>query len=239
MSNFVLVHGAWSDSTAWNLVSERLCANGHHVLARDLPAHGADSTEPADATLDGYVGTVAELVLGVGEPVVLVGHSMAGTVISQVAERVPEAIERLVYVAAFMLPSGQSLYGFTQTSPGMTDSLLGPALRPGDGVLGVDPDQFVAAFCADAPSDEATRALSTLRPDPLAPLATPISITDERWGSVPRTYIHTTLDRCVSLASQREMVAATGAAIVAELDAGHLAMLSLPDELTARLTAGH
>jgi pimeloyl-ACP methyl ester carboxylesterase len=238
MSTFVLVHGAWSDASAWSAVTERLLAAGHRVITPDLPAHGADPTPPAEATLDGYVTTVADAIAAAGEPVVLVGHSMAGTVISQVAERAPDTVERLVYLAAFMLSSGQSLYGFTQTSPGMAESLLGPALRPGDDVLGVDPEQFVAVFCHDAATADAQRAAAALRPDPLAPLGTPIDISDARWGSVPRTYIHTSRDRCVSPASQREMVAAVGATTVHELDAAHLAMLSRPDELTALLTAG-
>lgn len=58
-------------------------------------------------------------------------------------------------------------YGFTQTSPGMADGALGPALRPGEGVLGTDPDQFIATFGADLPDDLARQALSSLRPEPL------------------------------------------------------------------------
>lgn len=237
MSTFVLVHGAWSDASAWDRVAEHLTAGGHRVVAPDLPAHGTSSTPAAEATLDGYVATVRDAIASVGAPVVLVGHSMAGTVISQVAEADPSAVERLVYLAAFLLPDGQSLYGFTQSSPGMADSLLGPALRPGDGVLGVDPEQFVDVFCGDAPGADAHSARESLRPDPLTPLGTPIHVTAERWGSVPRTYIHTTLDRCVSPASQREMVEAAGVDAIRSIEAGHLAMLSRPAELADLLTA--
>jgi pimeloyl-ACP methyl ester carboxylesterase len=192
--------------------------------------------------LDGYVDTVIAAAEQLGAPAVLVGHSMAGTVISAVAERRPDLVEHLVYMAAFLLPSGQSLYGFTQTSPGMTDSALGPALRPGDGVLGVDPDQFIDVFCADAPGDLARHALSSLRPDPLAPLGTPITVPPERWGTIGRSYIHTDRDRCVSPASQAEMVTAVGVNATQHLDAGHLAMLSHPTEVAeaiSDLPTGH
>lgn len=237
MSTFVLVHGAWSNADAWHLVADRLRAIGHDVVSPELPAHGADATAPASVTLDDYITTVTDAIHAAGAPAVLVGHSMAGTVISSVAERSPDLVDRLVYVAAFLLPSGQSLYGFTQSSPGMADSLLGPALRPGDGVLGVDPAQFVDVFCHDAPTGLAASALASLRPDPLAPLGTPIEVTAERWGARHRTYIHTTADRCVSPASQAEMVAAVGAHTVRSIDAGHLAMLSQPDALAALIAA--
>lgn len=233
MSTFVLVHGAWSNADAWPLVAAHLRAGGHTVATPDLPAHGADAAAPTSVSLDDYVATVADAITTAGAPAVLVGHSMAGTVISMVAERHPDLVERLVYVAAFLLPSGQSLYGFTQSSPGMAESLLGPALRPGDGVLGVDPAQFVDVFCHDAPADLAAAALAALRPDPLAPLGTPIEVTAERWGQRHRTYVHTTADRCVSPASQAEMVAVVGAHTVHTVDAGHLAMLSQPEALAA------
>jgi pimeloyl-ACP methyl ester carboxylesterase len=235
MSSIVLVHGAWSDASAWDHVAQKLTSAGHQVAVPDLPAHGRDLTSPTDATLEAYVATVITAAEGLAGPVVLVGHSMAGTVISVAAELRPDLVEHLVYLAAFLLPSGQSLYGFTQTSPGMASSALGPALRPGDGVLGVDPDQFIDAFCADATDEFARHALSSLRPDPLAPLGTPITVTAKRWGAVPRSYIHTDLDRCVSPASQAEMVAAVGVGSTRHLEAAHLAMLSQPDALTAAI----
>lgn len=236
MTFFVLVHGAWSDASAWADVAALLRDAGHPVSTPGLPAHGADPTPPQDATLDGYADVVEQAVEQAAEqlpgPVVLVGHSMAGTVVSTVAERRPELVAHLVYVAAFLLPDGQSLYGFTQSSPGMADSSLGPALRPGEGVLGVDPDAFVDVFCADAAPEKAAAARAALRPDPLAPLGTPVRVTAARWGSVPRSYVHTAADRCVSPTSQREMVEAVGAGDVRTLDAAHLVMLSRPEELT-------
>jgi pimeloyl-ACP methyl ester carboxylesterase len=235
MASIVLIHGAWSDASVWDQIAQRLVAAGHTVATPNLPAHGDDLTPPAEASLDGYVATVISAASALGGPVVLVGHSMAGTVISMAAEQRPDLISHLVYVAAFMLPSGQSLYGFTQVSQGMATSALGPALRPGDGVLGVEPAQFVDVFCADAPEPLALAAQARLRPDPLAPLGTPILTTPERWGSVTRSYIYTAIDRCVSPGSQREMVEAIGVAAHRTINAGHLAMLSQPDDLAAAI----
>jgi pimeloyl-ACP methyl ester carboxylesterase len=237
MKAVVLVHGAWSDATVWSQVAQSLLASGHQVAAPDLPSHGLDTTPATDATMDGYVDAVIASAKTLEGPVVLVGHSMAGTVISMVAEREPKLASHLIYLAAFMLPDGQSLYGFTQTSPGMADSALGPALRPGEGVLGVDPASFIDVFCADAPAELAATAAAALRPDPLAPLGTPIAITAERWGTVPRTYISTTNDRCVSPGSQQEMIDATGADKVVSIETSHLAMLSRPEELASLIVS--
>jgi pimeloyl-ACP methyl ester carboxylesterase len=237
MKTFVLIHGAWSNANVWSAVAQRLTADGHTVLTPDLPAHGADATLPEKATLQGYADAVTAAAKSAGQPVVLVGHSMAGKVISTVAEQNPELVAHLVYLAAFLLPSGQSLYGFTQTSPGMADSALGPALRPGEGVLGVDPASFINVFCADAPAELAKQAAADLKPDPLGPLGTPITVTSERWGRVPRSYVYTSQDRCVSPASQREMVKAVGVGRTATIDASHLAMLSKPDELASIISS--
>src|SRR4051812_41407012 len=82
---YVLVHGAWLDSTGWDTVATDLRDAGADVRTFDLPAHGADPTPVADATLAGYVDRVGEEIDAVGRPVILVGHSMAGIVISQLA----------------------------------------------------------------------------------------------------------------------------------------------------------
>ncbi len=237
MTSFVLVHGAWSDASVWADVAQRLTALGHSVVAPDLPGHGTDTTAVGDASLESYAKAVVNAAGMLNGKVVLVGHSMGGTVISTVAEKHPELVSHLIYLAAFLLPSGQSLYGFTQTSPGMAESAIGPAMRPGEGVLGVDPASFIDVFCADAPAEKAKAALAALRPDPIVALGTPITVTEERWGSVPRSYIFTLQDRCVSPASQREMVDAVGVGSTATIDAAHLAMLSKSDEIVSTITS--
>lgn len=237
MADFILIHGAWTDATSWAPVAERLSAAGHTAQAVNLPGHGADITDASTIGLQDYTDAAVHAAEAVGSPVVLVGHSMAGTIISSVAEQRPELADSLISVAAFMLPSGQSLYGFTQASPGMAASRLGPALRPDGAELAVDPAQAREVFLADVDDHTASAALAGLRPDPLAPLGTPITVTDANWGRISRTYIHTSLDHAVTLAAQQEMVAAVGAAAVLSIDTGHFPMLVRPDELTDLLLA--
>ncbi len=208
MTTFVLVHGAWTDSSSCSLVADLLTAGGHTATRVELPGHGNNTADPSTVGLSDHTEAVLAANLdatrsgGADDQVVLVGHSMAGTVISSVAEERPEIASHLIYVAAFLLPSGQSLYGFTQQSEGMATSLLGPALRPSETTLGVDPEQARNVFLADADDATAAAALAGLRPDPLAPLGTPITVTQQRWGSVPRSYVHTELDQAVTPAAQ-------------------------------------
>jgi pimeloyl-ACP methyl ester carboxylesterase len=236
MTRFVLVHGWWSDAEAWTATADLLRSAGHEVATPELPAHGTDPMPPAQVGLDNYVDAVAKAAAGLGGPVVLAGHSMAGAVISVLAEQEPDLVEHLVYLAAFLLPSGQTVFGFTQTSPGFCGGLLSSSLRPADGLLGVDPDRARDVFMADAPGDLAEAALGRLRAAPLAPLLTPVWVTRERWGRVPRSYLHTTADQALPLASQLEMVAcAPQLNGTHRLPTSHMPMLSAPDATAAAL----
>ncbi len=105
---YVLVHGAWADESAWGFVRNQLAVKANVVVV-NLPAHGIDLTDGTKTGLNDYVKTVTNVVNAQNGKVILVGHSMAGMVISQVAENIPSKIEKLVYVAAFLPKNGESL----------------------------------------------------------------------------------------------------------------------------------
>ena len=108
MSTLVLVHGAFHGAWCWDKVTSLLEQGGHEVVALDLPGHGEDQTPAVEVTLEAYADLVVQALDALPAPVVLVGHSLSGTVISQVAERRPEKIDKLVYLCALLLPSGKS-----------------------------------------------------------------------------------------------------------------------------------
>ena len=120
MSTYVLVHGAWHGSWCWEKVVPLLKQAGHQVEPLDLPGHGQDKTPICEITLAAYTKRVCETLDAQAEPVILVGHSMGGIVITQIAEERPEKIQRLVYLTARLLQNGQSLFQIAQTD---SDSL--------------------------------------------------------------------------------------------------------------------
>lgn len=228
MANIVLVHGSWYGAWCWERVAPLLSARGHRVRAIDLPGHGADVTPVAAASLDRYVEAVRAAIEG---RAVVVGHSMGGAVLSALAEASPERIESLVYVAAYLLRDGESIFQLAMSD---AESRLGPHLRPDEaaGVLGVAPEGYGAALASGCSEADVSLARNAARPDPLAPLATPLHLTKERFGSVRRAYVHTLADHAVSTALQAKMLAATPTPTLT-LDAGHSPFLSHPSELAA------
>jgi pimeloyl-ACP methyl ester carboxylesterase len=229
---YVLVHGAFSNKAAWDKVVPLLQKSGATVTAVELPAHGGDQTAVSEATLQAYTDKVVAAIDAQKQPVILVGHSMGGTVISQAAEARPEKVQKLVYLAAYLLKNGESLYGLAQTDG---DSLLGQSLVPAENgaTLSIKPEAVKPSFCAEC--SDADAATLSAGPEPTQPLGTPIAVTDAKWGSVPRFYIRTTQDRAVSPALQQRMLDATPVEKVFTIESGHAPYLSKASELATIL----
>ena len=117
MATFILIHGAWHGGWCWERVVPLLEAQGHRVLAPDLPGMGNDHAPLNTITLDTWARFVADLIRQQNEKVILVGHSRGGVVISQAAEYVPKHIQGLIYLAAFLIPKGETLWGTLQQHP--------------------------------------------------------------------------------------------------------------------------
>jgi pimeloyl-ACP methyl ester carboxylesterase len=230
MKNIVLVHGSWYGAWCWDRVAERLRAQGHRVSTPDLPGHGADRTPAAEATLGAYVDRVARAVDEGGGKSLVVGHSMAGIVLSMLGERHPEKVEKLVYLAAYLLADGETIF---QHATGDAGSALGPHLRPDEkaGVISVADEGFGAALASGCSEADVATARDKARPEPLAPLATPVHVTEDRYGKVPRVYIKTLADKAVSTALQTKLLAATKTTTF-EISSGHSPFLSNVSELT-------
>jgi pimeloyl-ACP methyl ester carboxylesterase len=234
---FVLVHGAWQGAWAWNTIVPRLAAAGHRAIAVDLPGNGHDVTPPAEVDVHLYARHIADIIDGITGAVVLVGHSMGGTVVAQTCELRPERIALAIYLAAFLLPDGMSIMMFYERylEPWMRGAQARVTYRADGLTSSIDPATAVDVFYHQADRALAGAAARRLTPQPEGGRRSRLSLSPERFGQVPRVYIEALQDRSVHLPLQRRMQAMTPCAAVMSIDTDHAPQLSAPDELTALL----
>jgi pimeloyl-ACP methyl ester carboxylesterase len=237
-TTFVLVHGAWQGAWAWETIIPRLEAAGQRAIAADLPGSGRDQTPPASVNVDLYARHVAGIVDVVDDgPVVLVGHSMGGTAVAQACELRPERIALAIYLAAFLLPDGMSVMQFYERH--LEPWMRGAQTRvtySADGLLSsIDPASAVEVFYHQADQALAQAAARRLTPQPEGGRRSPLHLSPERFGQVPRVYIEATQDRSVHLPLQRRMQGLTPCLAVYTLDTDHAPQLSAPEALTSVL----
>jgi pimeloyl-ACP methyl ester carboxylesterase len=233
-TTFVLVHGAWQAPYAWQFVKQQLEAQGQTVVVVELPGHGADQTAPATLTLNSYRDKVVAAITALPGKVVLVGHSLGGMVITQVAEAIPDRISKLVYLGAFLPANGQSTLALASTDP---NSLLVPAITPSADqlTLGLPTASLVPIFIQDGSTAVQQLVVSNYRPEPAIPLTNPAVITAANFGKVAKYYIYTTQDHALTYNLQQRMVAAAGITNTYQLNSSHSPFLSIPTEVTALL----
>jgi pimeloyl-ACP methyl ester carboxylesterase len=272
--NFLLVHGAWHSAAHWNKVAEELSELGHRVHAIDLPGSGLDAGYPesylrndfdalaAEASplgqvqLADYASAIVAEVRRLARygKVTVVGHSFGGLAITKAAEEVPELIDRLVYLTAYVpaqQPNGAALAALPEGASSLSAAILigdpmttgAMRINPRNG----DPDYVEkgrAALYSDVSTDEYLRFAAYFNPDlPLAVAFDDARGTPERWGSVPRTFIRTTEDHTVPLALQDRMIAEADALTpanrfdVRSLPSSHSPFASMPDRLAAELSS--
>ena len=205
-------------------------AAGHRVEAPDLPGHGADPTPFSELSMEAYGAFVAESAGGAAEPIVLVGHSMAGAVISWAAEHVPQSIRRLVYLTAYMPRSGESLASLARRD---TEAETRSERVEIDGTkcFIIPKDAARHAFYQDADNPTFDMAFDRIGPEPVHVFREKADFTKEKFGRVSRAYIHCAQDKAIGPALQREMVGATHCDPVFTLDSGHSPFLTAPDAL--------
>jgi pimeloyl-ACP methyl ester carboxylesterase len=223
MTTFILVHGAMHGGWCWYKVAARLEASGHRVLTPDLPGHGRNRASATPATFRQYVDHLAEMLRAEPEPVVLVGHSMGGAVITGAAEAVPEKVAKLVYLAAFMGPSGSSVIEWVG--------------RPADDrvAASLDANMIRAMFYGDCSPEDVMLAQLCLTPQDPEPLIAPITWTPERWGRIPRAYIGCTQDQAIRFERQRSGVEEMPGTEFVVLEASHSPFFSMPETLVETL----
>jgi pimeloyl-ACP methyl ester carboxylesterase len=234
MAHFLLVHGAWHGAWCWEQTAGALRDSGHAVTAIDLPSHGDDPTPAAEVTVDSYVERICGALSAIEGQAIVVGHSMGGIAITAAAEACPDKIAKLVYLTAFLPRNGESLLALEGRNP---RPAVPPALQISDdgATATLSDDLIVPLFFHDCTVEDQQMAVGKLTAQSLAPLATELALTTERFGSIPRAYIECTDDRAISIELQRDMYTASGVDTVLSMDASHSPFLSMPRALADHL----
>lgn len=220
----VLVHGAFADSSGWSSVAGNLMDRGFRVLAFSNPLRGpiadGDYLRAFLSTIDG--------------PVVLVGHSYGGVVITNAAEGNPN-VKALVYIAAYAPAEGENVVAANSLGGGhtaVTEHLVVrpfPGAAPGDADAFIDPAWFHRLFAQDLSRRQARFMAATQRPGALGALVTPSGA--PAWDDVPSWYLVAKQDRIIPPEAERAMAERAGSTTV-EIDSSHVAMMSHPGVVT-------
>jgi pimeloyl-ACP methyl ester carboxylesterase len=220
----VLVHGAFAESSSWNGVVKRLLAQGYPVVAAANPLRGLHS----DAE---YVATIFKSIPG---PIVAVGHSYGGSVITDAAAG-NSNVKALVYVAGLAPDTGESAADIGGRFPGST---LGPTLAPpttlpdGGKDLYIQQDKFPLQFAADVPKPEAKLMAATQRP--VTESALHEAVAQAAWKTIPSWFIFGSLDKNITEAAHKFMAQRANAKATVDVKgASHVVMVSHPDAVTA------
>lgn len=218
----VLVHGAFAESSSWDQVTTRLLARNYPVVAVANPLRGLKSDSQ-------YVAAVLTSIPG---PIVLVGHSYGGAVITNAAVGNGN-VKALVYVSGLAPDLGETAGALVARFPGST---LGPTLAPpvvlpdGGKDLYIQRDKFRAQFAADVPEGPAALMFATQRP--VVESAFDEAAGTPAWRSIPSWFIFGQLDKNIPAAAHAFMARRAGAKEAVEVKgASHVVMVSHPDEV--------
>jgi pimeloyl-ACP methyl ester carboxylesterase len=230
-NTYVLVHGAWQAPYVWSTVKTNIEKQGQKVIVVELPGHGSDNTPTHTLSLDVYRDKVIDAINMTDGKVILVGHSMAGMVISNVAEKVPSKINKLVFIGAFLPESGQSLGDLAQLDAG---SQLGASLVQSADQLTFDikSENLVHLFINDGSQAAKDLVVNNYRPEPAIPLGNKITLTAQNFGSVQKIYIKTLQDIVISPGFQDQMISKAGISKVYEVNTSHSPFLSKPNAIS-------
>jgi pimeloyl-ACP methyl ester carboxylesterase len=210
--NVVLVHGGFVDGSGWQGVYNILTRDGYNVSVVQNPT----------LSLDGDVAATRRVIDEQPGPVVLVGHSYGGAVITEAGRH--DKVAALGYICAFAPDTGESVNTLiAEPAPGAP---VPPILPPKDGFLFLDRDKFHASFAGDLPADQAAFMADSQVPWGVdAPAGT---ISEPAWRTKPAWYLLTTEDKMIPPAAQRAMSQRAGAAVT-EVVASHSVYVSQPD----------
>ena len=238
----VLVHGAFAESASWDLVIERCQTEHHQIEAGFRPSlmgpHSLKVVAAANPlrSVAGDAAYVRDVIARVGGPVVLVGHSYGGFVITEAAAG-NESVVGLVYVNGFAPEHGESAFGLLAKFPGSSgDAFAAYPLSTGDVEFAIKQDLFHHTFAADVPARRAAVMSATQRPTTETALTDGLPTDQPAWKSIPSWFAFGELDLVIPVALHRFMADRAGSGGTLEIPgASHALMVSNPDAVAATI----
>lgn len=234
MNHYLLIHGAWHGAWCWDELAGRLRAAGHRVTAIDLPGMGADRRPAAQVTLQAWIDRTVQALQDCGQPAVLVGHSMAGMVITGAAAAAPQQVAALVYVCAFLPLPGEALFELASRPEGAA-TLVRQEPTPDGLCTVVPPDNARVTFYGKCPPAATDAAVARLCPLPVQTVMDPLPAPANDLAPLARHYIECTEDCAIPIALQRFMWGRQPGIRVHTLHTDHSPFVSQPDALAALL----
>jgi pimeloyl-ACP methyl ester carboxylesterase len=231
MKTFILIHGSWHSSWNWHRVVPILEKRGHKAIAVDLPGMGRDKTPIQQVKMKSTVEKICALIDSVEGKVILVGHSKNGIMISQAAEWRPGKIEKLVYLAAYLIPDGKTQKEYSVQD---THGVLKPYVTMHEELNAhtLQPEIYKEGLYADCDDNITELAKLLLSHEPVESAVTPLQLTSDNYGTVPRIYIECTEDKAVTPFIQRKMYTEMPCEKVYSLATSHSPFFSKPGELS-------
>jgi len=227
----IMVHGGWHGSWCWDRVMPQMQKLGFtEVLTPDLPGHGKNLAKFKDITLDSYVKSISSLVETAKYPVVLIGHSMAGVVISQVAEKHHSKISTLIYISGFV-PDNDGCLVDEEKKAKHPSVALEIKVDEDEACISLDGSKKLRElFYNCTRTEDVDYALSHLQKQPLFPFLNRVHLTTKNFGSVKKLYIECLQDNAIHIEDQRRMNSKIDCEIVT-INTDHSPFFSAQDEL--------
>lgn len=227
---YVLVHGAWHGEWSWQTTKQKMEQSGSMVISFDLPGHGIDKTDIPHVTFNSYVDKVKQEITKLNTSVVLVGHSLAGYIVSKVAEDMPNNIEKLVFVSA-MIPNNQKTVFDTLKEDAGSELIQNLIFAEDQSWATVNEETLKNVVYNGATAEQIGKAAPQLVRQATQPFFVPVITTENNFGKIDKTYIICEKDKILSATAQREIVKTINCNKAISINTGHVPHVENPEIL--------
>lgn len=234
LKTYMLIHGAWHGAWSYDQTRTLIEQTGARVITFDLPGHGEDKTEIARVTMQAYVDRVKQELSKVTAPVVLVGHSLAGFIVSQAAEELPDKVEKLIFIAAMVPYGGKSIFDEVSEDP-RSELLKNLMFAEDKSWATVNEETLKTVVYNGATALQIQAAAPKLVPQATQPFFAVVTTTEKAFGQIEKAYVVCEKDKIFSSEAQRRLMDKIGCSSSHSLPTGHVPHVEDPAALASAI----